>query len=108
MRRSPDSTQRGLFGDPPTQRALALDSSGELSLRQSRAIDEIESGVRFLIQAASEATCARSAAVGTEREYALVEAIRILEAARCACLNARSLLSTIPPGPVAPVAPEDT
>lgn len=103
--RSPSSgPQASLFGSPPEQKSLNLDQSSELGNRARRAVDELDSVTRSLLNAAREASCARTAATGGPRECALVEALRILEAARVACLNARSLLAL---HALRPVADED-
>lgn len=95
MRRDPerDSKQTALFAAAAQQGCLNLNLADELNARARAAVLEIDATTRALLNATRETARARAASVDGPRECAMVEAMRILEAAQCAILNARTLLT---------------
>ena len=79
--------------DRPLQASLNLSGSGEIAACGSRAVLNLADTVASLTLAGREALRARAAAVGTDLEFHLVEATRIIEAALCAALTARTLIA---------------
>lgn len=88
-----DPRQTALFAAAAQQGCLNLNTSDELNARARAAVVELDAVARAMLNATREAARARAASVDGPREFAMVEALRILEAAQCAVLNARTLLT---------------